>query len=136
MKKKDIVLGARIVSVLIMLMMIINWRLVFKPMRLFYYLGTDYPFVVMLVVLSLVFTLLNLLAAIGLYKVRRWGFIATYLAIVFSTFFLAVSYVPVIDYFYPIQYASSLVILVNASVFAYVGYLQMVQRQVKGKRKR
>ena len=133
MKKKDLVLGCRVVSVFILIMMAINWRIMFKPFKLFYYLGTEYPFVVLLVGLSLAFIFLNLVAAIGLFKTERWGFVFTYIAMAFSTLFFAVSYVPVIDYFYPPQYASTLLILVNACVFAYVIYVQMQLGIVTGK---
>lgn len=136
MKKKDLVLGCRVVSVFILVMMVINWRIMFKPFNLFYYLGTEYPFVVLLVGLSLAFIVLNLVAAIGLFKTERWGFVFTYVAMVFSTLFFAVSYVPVVNYFYPPQYVDTLVILVNACLFAYVVYLQMQLGIVTGKGRR
>ena len=135
MKKKDIAFGCKIISLFILIMIVINWRIVFKPMRLFYHLGLDYPFVVLLLATSLFFLLLNVLAVIGLYKVKIWGFVTTYIAMIFSTIFLSVSYVPLVDYFYPPQYASTLVILVNACVFSYVVYLQMMLGRVKGRRR-
>jgi hypothetical protein len=69
---------------------------------------------------------INLIAAIGLYRFKKWGFILAYIAIPFSTIALSTSYIPYLNRLFPIGFG---VILINSLVVSYVIYLNLRLRR-------
>ncbi len=117
--------GCKFVAALILITLLMHWHIVFRPLKIVYYLQAMNGFAIMLVVMGLLFLTVNLFAAAGIYRRKWWGFVMTYLAIVFSTLIFAVSYIPFFDRLFPVRYASLSLLLANFGVIVLVIYLQM-----------
>lgn len=77
-------------------------------------------------VLFLLFLSFNLIAAIGLYRLKKWGFTFAYIAIPFSTIAFSTSYIPYFNRIFPIGFG---VILINCLVMSYAIYLNLKLRR-------
>ena len=78
--------------------------------------------------------ILNLIAAVGLFSVKKWGFRVGYLAIISSTL-AGVSYLPLnyqLFYRFFLQQPSIIpMIVINTVVLAYVIYLDISHAKIK-----
>lgn len=89
-------------------------------------------FSLFVIVFSLLFLSLNLIAAIGLYRLKKWGFIFAYIAIPFSTFFLATSYIPFVARLFPIEFSWAAMMSINIFLVLCIIYLDLrLRRQQK-----
>tara|TARA_R110000868_G_scaffold184639_4_gene426291 strand:- start:195 stop:641 length:447 start_codon:yes stop_codon:yes gene_type:complete len=118
--------GCRLVALLITVMLLRHWGSIFGPLKILYYLRSFDGFALLLVAMGMLFLLVNALAAVGMYQGKRWGFFATYVAIVFSTIFYAASYLPYFNKLFPAHYASLSLLMANVGVLLWVIYLQVM----------
>lgn len=72
-------------------------------------------------ILAVLFFTLNWVGAFGLYKERYWGFIISYLAIIFSTIAFSMSYLPGLHFimFGPLKYRFVFLLIGNFCVLAF-----------------
>ena len=97
---RNTILGCRIISFLMLLTLILHskmavvlFQLVSQPQDTFNHLKDALLYFIFTQALFVIF---NLVAAIGLFSVKQWGFIVGYLAIIFSTL-VGASYIPIIS---------------------------------------
>lgn len=70
---------------------------------------------------------LNITAAIGLYRVKLWGFIIAYLAIPYTTFFLEYNSLPFATQFFPAYIAGySIKIVIGSLLFLSIIYMNIL----------
>ena len=95
-------------------------------------------FAILLVILGCCFVLLNLIAAYGLFFMRKWGYGTAYFAIVYSSLIYKVGYLPYFDRLFPIHYANFANLLGNIGLLTLLISMQMAQFQppVKAPRKK
>ena len=82
------------------------------------------------------YLILNLFAAYGMFYVKKWGFIITYIAIIYSTILFSHPYIPFIGSFinilFSIHHYYVTLILLNLIVFCYTIHLhRFYQRLTK-----
>jgi hypothetical protein len=92
-----------------------------------------YPFndSIILITVGLLFLLLNLSAAIGLFWLKKFGFICAYIAIIFSTVFLSTIYLPITSKIFPNTINIILLFVINAIVLSYIIYLDILLHHKK-----
>lgn len=117
--------GCRLISFLIVLLLLRLWEFVYGGLNItiMFFQGTllsgsD----LMYLVLLLLFLSFNLIAAMGLYRLKKWGFMFAYIAIPFSTVALGASYIPYLNRLFPIGFG---VIVINMLVGSYAVYLNL-----------
>lgn len=133
---KNILFGRRLVSCLMVLTLVIHWKvpvlafqLIFQqPDMLNRWVGWSLYFVIT----SVLFVMLNLIAAIGLFTLKRWSFKISYLAIICSTL-AGISYLP-LTYkgfykFFLSQPSIIPMIIINLVLLSYVIYLDISCRK-------
>lgn len=133
---KDVKLGCKMIAVLIFLALIANLGNVVMPIKLIYHLRAYDGFAVFLVIIGLIFLFINLFAAISLFRLRRFGFGAAYVAIVFSTFVFGVSYIPLFDRLFPTKYAAFATLMANIGILTMLISLQMMTFEPRKKSRR
>jgi uncharacterized membrane protein (DUF2068 family) len=117
--------GCRLVSICILLNVLLHWSNIWFPFKIIYHLQSYNRFAVIMAVMSLLFVLINGMAAIGLWRMQWWGFVTAYTAILFSTIFFAASYIPFFPKFFPEHYASLALFCANGAVLLAVIYFQV-----------
>ena len=128
---KKIIFGCRFVSFLMVLILVVHWKILAIPFQLmFHQPAISNGWLVYFIVTSMLFVILNLMAAVGLYFLRKWSFNVSYLAIIFSTYPIGISYVPFLSKFLLPQAPPILMILINLIIFSYVIYLHVLCRKV------
>src|SRR3990167_9760182 len=94
---KKIIFGCRFVSFLMLLTLILHYRISVVPFQLVFQQPEVFnewkSSLVYLMITGVLFVILNLIAAVGLFAVKKWGFIVGYLAIISSTL-AGISYIP------------------------------------------
>ena len=144
---KSILFGCKFVSCLMVLTLIIHWKvpvvlfqLILQPPDI---LNGWMGWTLYFVITGVLFVMLNLIAAIGLFAVKKWRFTVSYLAISCSTL-VGISYLP-LTYktfyrFFLSQPSIIPMIIINLALLSYVIYLdischKITQRiaQIKGK---
>ncbi len=133
---KNILLRCKLVSCLMVLTLVIHWKapvvafqLIFQqPDMLNRWVGWSLYFVIT----SVLFVILNLTAAIGLFTLKRWRFKISYLAIICSTL-AGISYLP-LTYkgfykFFLSQPSIIPMIIINLVLLSYVIYLDISCRK-------
>jgi len=150
---KNIIFGCKLISFLMVLTVILHWKIIIGPFQMLQqpdiwngWMGT----MVYLIITGILFVLLNLIAAVGLFFLKRWGFIAGYLAIILSTYPLGICYIPFIitlffkamwppptlisipmDVSLPMIYMPlATMILINIIIFLSLIYLDKAKRQL------
>ena len=126
---KNIHIGCKFISILIILVLFLNWKNVTVPLQLASQQPGITVWTVFLSAIGILFLLLNAMAAIGMYLTKWWGFIATYAAVIFSTIFFSTSYVPLIGELFPEQGRFISLVVINLLVFAYTAYLNLASRK-------
>ncbi|KTD20610.1 Uncharacterised protein [Legionella israelensis] len=127
---KKILFGCRLVSCLMVLTLVIHWKVPVIPFQLILqqpdilngWMGWTLYFVIM----GALFFILNLIAAIGLFAVRKWGFKIGYLAIICSNL-SGISYLPI--KFFLSQPSIIPMIIINLVLLSYVIYLDISSRK-------
>ncbi len=84
------IIVTRFISVLMIIIVLLHW----KALRFFGVDTTTVGFKASVIAIVIGFFLLNILSAIGLWRIKRWGFILGYITIAYTTILLSVSYVP------------------------------------------
>jgi hypothetical protein len=133
---KEVKLGCKLVAVLIFITLVLHLDIIITPVKLVYHLRSYERFTIFLIIISWLFFFVNLFAAIGLFRQRRWGFGAAYVAIVFSTFTYGVSYIPLFDALFPSKYAPFATLMANIGVLTLLISLQMMTFEPKKKSRR
>jgi hypothetical protein len=88
---KKIKLHSRIIAILFLLAMIVNWSVAY----LFQIPIFGQPsWSGEMFFIALLFFAFNVLSVVGLVKVCNWGFIVSYIAILYSTIFIGITYIP------------------------------------------
>jgi hypothetical protein len=116
-----IIISYRVVSCLIILVVLINWKI-----GSLFFVNADLSWKVFLIVISGLFFVLNIMSAVGLFFAQRWGFWLAYGAIIFSTICFDVEYLP-LPYFisknFPDYVRNLMPFLINSLVFIFTAYL-------------
>lgn len=133
---KNTLFGCRLVSFLMVLTLVIHWKvpvlafqlILQQPDMLNKWLGWSLYFVIT----SVLFVMLNLIAAIGLLMLKKWSFKISYLAIICSTL-TGISYLP-LTYkgfykFFLSQPSIIPMIIINLVLLSYVIYLDILCRK-------
>lgn len=128
---KDVNLGRQVIAVLIAITAILHLSSAYLPIKIVYYLGKYDGFALLLILLGCVFVVINLVAAYGLFFMRRWGYTAAYVAIVYSSLIFFVSYIPFFDYLFPKKYAEYANVLANIGIVALLISMQMSEFKPK-----
>jgi len=127
---KNIIIGCRLVSFLMVLTLILHGKVSVVPFQLIF----QHPNLfhewkgplIYFIITGVLFLILNLIAAVGLFFVRKWGFRAAYLAIISSTL-AGVSYIPLVNKllykFFLSQPSIIPMVLINIIILSYVIYL-------------
>lgn len=127
---KNIIFGCRFVSFLMFLTLILNWKVpVIQFQAVLQQRDMASGWLTILITTGMLFIVLNLIAAAGLFFLKKWSFSVCYLAIIFSTIFFSISYVPLIsvvsNFFLP-KSPGILLILINIIFLIYVIYLNIL----------
>jgi hypothetical protein len=133
---KDVKLGCKIIAILIILTLLLNLGTVLYPMKIYYDLGKYDQFATLLVIRSFIFLLLNAVAVYGLYCLRSWGYGVAYAAIVYSTLFFGVSYIPFFEMLFPAQYVTFANLLANIGILTLLISMQMMEFQPRAKKEK
>jgi hypothetical protein len=134
---KNILFGCRLVSFLIIVTLIMQWKVSVITFQLILQQPGVWnewmSLMVYFAITGILFVLLNLMAAIGLFTVRKWGFKVSYLAILCSTV-VGISYLP-LTYktfykFFLSQPSIIPMVIINLCLLSYVVYLDISHRKV------
>lgn len=134
---KNIRLGCKFISCLMILTLILHWKVPVIPLQMILqqpdiwneWIGWTLYFVIT----DILFVLLNLIAAIGLFIIKKWGFTVSYLAISCSTL-LGISYLPLTYQsfyrFFLSQPSIIPMIMINLALLSYTIYLDISYRKI------
>ena len=129
---KNIKIGCRLVSFLIFLTFVLNWKVPVTQLQAAFQ-QADFMWLIFFIITGVLFILLNLIAAVGLFFLKKWSFSISYLAIIFSTVFFSISYIPLIskisNFFLPQTPHHIPMILINSLILIYVIYLDVSCRR-------
>lgn len=121
---KNLKWGCNLVAILIILALIGGWR---NVMMLSHQGQLSSGFIIMLVSFYLLF---NIVAAWGLFLQKSWGFLCTYLAVVYSTVFFSISYIPLITHVMAEGKPRLIALIIcNLIVLVYTMYLDYLSQQ-------
>lgn len=120
---KNIQIGCKFISILIVLTLILNWRNVAVPLQQALQQPSVNAWALFVGTMGVLFLLLNVVAALGMYLTKWWGFVGAYVAILFSSLFFSTSYVPFVGELLPEQARFASLAVINLLVIAYVIYL-------------
>ena len=123
---RDVKFGCRLVSFLFMLALVMGWKNIYLGFAI---QSSSIGSGLFLMALSLLFLILNLMAATGLYRLKKWSFIFAYIAILFSTFFLSTSYIPFVPRLAPDGYSWLAMMCINFLLALYLIYLDLTLRR-------
>lgn len=134
---KNILLGCKLIACLQIFALILHWKVSVLPFQLIFQLSdlstAKGVWVLYFVITGIIFVLLNLISAIGLFAGKKWGFILSYLAIISSTL-VGVSYLPFsygsLYKFFLSQPSIIPVIIINSVLFCTVLYLHISYRKM------
>lgn len=126
---KNMRMGCRLISFLVILTLITNLHNVIIPLELAIQQSNTNNWSIFLILAGSLFLLVNIASAVGLYLMRKWGFIITYIAIIFSTIFFSTSYVPFVARFFPVHLKYLVLIVINLAVILCVLYLDVSFRK-------
>jgi uncharacterized membrane protein (DUF2068 family) len=135
---KNMMLGCRFVSFLMLLLLTFHWKIVVVPFQFVLQnpniFNESKSLLIYFIVTGALCLMLNLIAAVGLFSVKKWGFRVSYLAIIASTL-AGVSYLPLnykLFYRFFLQQPSIIpMIMINAVVLSYVIYLDISHSKIK-----
>jgi len=116
--------GCRLVSFLITVTLILNWQNVVIPIQVVMSQSSD-GWSDLLEIIGILFLILNVIAAVGMFFLKRWGFAATYVAIIYSNIFFSTSYIPFVSKILRLPWSGISLLIVNLLVMIYVVYLQI-----------
>lgn len=133
---KDIYLGRRIIAVLIVITALMHLNEAYSWIRVVYDLGKYNGFALSLMILGIVFEMLNLIAAYGLFTLRSWGYGAAYAAIVYSSLIFRAGYIPFFDYLFPEDYVNYANLLANIGILTLLISMQMAQFEPKPRKQK
>lgn len=128
--------GCKLVSLLIVLSFFIyGFRISYVEIQVInQWWHVSVGWVTYLITTLVAFWALNLSAVYGLFNIKKWGFAVTYIAILFSTFFIGYAYIPfigkIINNLFSIGPRYITTIVLNVIVICYVGYLHSLYRRI------
>lgn len=125
---KNVNLGSKVVSLLIALTLVLHWKNIVVPLQVAFGLSRITGWTIGLVAIATLFLLTNLIAAVGMYQSRTWGFTAAYVAIISTTLLFATSYIPFVTKLSFLPWPGASVIFLNALVLIYVFYINRLGR--------
>lgn len=105
----------KIIALLIILVVINHWRVITNIT-----LPSHIGWLNYISTVSILFFALNITAAIGLLRFKRWSFFVSYMAITVSTFFFATPYIPVITHFIPHHFRYIGMIIINLLIMLWI----------------
>lgn len=129
---KNIKLGSRFVSFLMFLSVMLHWKVFVVPFQFVFQnpniFNESKSLSIYFIVIGVLFLILNLMAAVGLLSVKKWGFRVGYLAII-SSALAGISYLPLnykLFYRFFLQQPSIIpMVIINAVILSYVIYLDI-----------
>jgi len=119
--------GCRLIASLIILMLLINWE---SGYLMFQIITSDTLWKIFVFALGASFFALNLVSATGLFLNKRWAFWLTYIAVVFTTIFFSIPYIPLITKLFPHNIRYIPLIVGNLIVLAFTAYLHVLSRKI------
>lgn len=134
---KNILFGCRLISGLMILSLITHWKIPVVPFQLILQqpdISHEWmSWTLYFAITGILFILLNLMAAIGLFTIKKWSFTVSYLAISCSTL-LGISYLP-LTYksfyrFFLSQPSIIPMIIINLTLLSYTVYLDISYRKI------
>ena len=138
---KNILFGCKFISCLMILTLIVHWKVPVLPFQLILQqpgiVNEWMSWILYFIITGVLFVLLNLIAAIGLFAVKEWSFNVSYLAILCSTL-AGISYLP-LSYktfyrFFLSQPSIIPAIIINLVLLSYVIYLDISYRKITNNR--
>ncbi|MDR3478063.1 MAG: hypothetical protein P4M14_08560 [Gammaproteobacteria bacterium] len=120
-----IAVGCKVIALLMLLTVIMNWRVV----NLWHIQSLPIGWYLLIILNTLLFFVTNTMAAVGLFWVKKWGFGLSYFAIVFSTLFFSTAYIPFVSHFFPKKNHALAVMVINLIVILIIGSLQYLSRR-------
>jgi len=117
--------GCRLLAFFITLTLIIGWRKI--PISL----ASPGDAAGYQIFLGVMFLLLNGAAACGIFMIKRWGFIVAYIAIIFTTVYYGISYVPYLVNIFHEPIRPIFLPVINLGVFLSVIYLHRLSKVVQ-----
>lgn len=133
---KDISLGRRIIAILIVITAFTHLSSAYSWLRVVHDLGKFDGIATMLAILGVIFVMLNLVAAYGLFSLRRWGYGVAYAAIVYSSLIFKAGYMPFFDYLFPEDYVNYANLLGNICILTILISMQMAQFEPKPRKQK
>lgn len=118
-------LGCKFIALLMLLTVIFNW----KGIYIFFNNPLPIGWYVIISIVFLLFFLLNVVSAVGLFWSKHWGFTLSYIAIVFSTLFFGSCYIPHLPRLFPAHERPYIAILVNLILIAVIATLHYLSRR-------
>lgn len=125
---KGVKFGCKLISLLFVLALIIGRENIFVGFEMAYQANSINITYLFIIVLGLLFLIFNLVAAIGLYRLKKWGFIFAYIAITYSTIFFSTAYIPFVSRIFPIRFGWVALILINLTFLLYIVYIDVKLR--------
>lgn len=134
---KDIFLVRRIIAILITITALQHLSSAYRWIKVVWDLGKYDGVALTIMILGIIFVILNLIAAYGLFTLRKWSYGVAYAAIVYSSLLFKAGYLPFFDYLFPVDYVAYANLLGNIGILTLLISMQMAQfAPKKAKRKK
>ncbi len=133
---KDMFLGRRIIAVLIIITALLHLNSAYIWIKVVWDLGKYDGFALTLMMLGIVFVMLNIIAAYGLFTLRKWGYGVAYAAIVYSSLIFKAGYLPFFDYLFPEDYVNYANLLGNIGILTLLISMQMAEFEPKPRKRK
>lgn len=133
---KDIFLIRRIIAILIVITAILHLGSAYRWIKVVWDLGKYDGVALTLMIVGIIFVMLNLIAAYGLFTLRKWGYGVAYAAIVYSSLLYKAGYIPFFDYLFPADYVDYANLLGNIGILTLLISMQMAQFAPKTRKRK
>lgn len=127
MSVNKISLICRVMALLILVTVIVHWDI----FLVFFHYPLPIGWYALMAIMGLIFIVINIVSAVGLFWEKPWGFTTSYLAIVFSTLFFSACYIPYLTRLFPAQDRTYAMMLVNVIFIIIIASLQYLARSKK-----
>lgn len=91
---KPIKWGCRLIAFFIFITLILGWQNIYIPYKMAFQQNNLNSWTAFLTLIGTLYLALNIAAAWGIFLVKKWAFWIAYIAIIFSTIFFGMSYLP------------------------------------------
>lgn len=127
MTVNKISLLCKVIALLMLLTVVFHWNV----FLIFFNYPLPIGWYVIMVLMALIFVIINIISAVGLFWGKKWGFTTSYLAIVFSSLFFGTCYIPYFPHLFPREDRAYVLTLVNLIIIVIIASLQYLSRPNK-----